>query len=168
MPNRLYTLLPGVYIKLLFARQLFKSQTGYIHCCRRVTVHISGCILSTLTTTEIWQSCIRVLPDNCGMQLSWYHSYFRHDFQMFSDAMNMLRWSTYTCSNIKMNAIKLVLLKLIKMTTNAKYVTPRAEGLNSASKQKPTCVLHLTKRHMISINLEKTCYASVFILFVLF
>ena len=33
-PNRLNTLLPGVYIKLLFTRQPFKSQLGYIHCCR--------------------------------------------------------------------------------------------------------------------------------------
>ena len=69
---------------------------------------------------------------------------------------------TYTCSNIKLNAIKIVLLKLIKMTTNAEYVAPHAE------KQKPTCVLHLTKRHMISINLEKTCYASVFFFFFFF
>ena len=33
-PNRLYTLLPGVYKKSLFTRQPFKSQIGYIHCCR--------------------------------------------------------------------------------------------------------------------------------------
>ena len=157
----------GVYIKLLFSRQPFKSQIGYKHCCRRVTVHIKGCILSTLTTNEIWQSCIKyeIYLDNCGMQIFWYHSYFRHDFQMFPDAINsfhIVRWYTYTCSNIKLNAIKLVLLKLIKMTTNAKYVAPRAEDLNSAFNQKPTLVLHLTKRHMISINLEKTCNASGF------
>ena len=29
-PNRLYTLLPGVYKKSLFTRQPFKSQIGYI------------------------------------------------------------------------------------------------------------------------------------------
>ena len=33
-PNRLYTLLPGVYKKSLFTRQSLKSQIGYIHCCR--------------------------------------------------------------------------------------------------------------------------------------
>ena len=33
-PNRLYTLLPVVYKKSLFTRQPFKSQIGYIHCCR--------------------------------------------------------------------------------------------------------------------------------------
>ena len=33
-PNRLYTLLPGVYKKSLFTRHPFKSQIGYIHCCR--------------------------------------------------------------------------------------------------------------------------------------
>ena len=74
------------------------------------------------------------------MQLSWYHSYFRHDFQMFLDAMNsfnIVRWYTYTCSSIKLNAIKLIFLTLIKIPTNAKYVAPRAEDLNSASKQKP-------------------------------
>ena len=38
--NRLYTLLPDVFIKLLFARQPIKSQIGYIHYCRRVTVHL--------------------------------------------------------------------------------------------------------------------------------
>ena len=64
-------------------------------------------------------------------------------------------WYTYTRSNKKFNALKLVLLKLIKMAT---YVAPRAE------EQKPSCVLHHTKRHMMSINLEKTCYASVFLL----
>ena len=36
-PNRLYTLLPGVYKKSLFTRQPFKSQIGYIHCCRVYT-----------------------------------------------------------------------------------------------------------------------------------
>ena len=36
-PNRLYTLLPGVYTKSLFTRQPFKSQIGYIHCCRVYT-----------------------------------------------------------------------------------------------------------------------------------
>ena len=33
-PNRLYTLLPGVFINVLFIRQPFKSQIGYIHSCR--------------------------------------------------------------------------------------------------------------------------------------
>ena len=72
-------------------------------------------------------------------------------------------------SNIKLNAIKLVLFKLIKMTTNTEYVEPVLKNLNSTSKQKPTSVLHLTKRHMISIDwlrLEKTYYASFFICFV--
>ena len=37
-PNRLYTLLPGVYKKrYLHTRQPFKSQIGYIHCCRVYT-----------------------------------------------------------------------------------------------------------------------------------
>ena len=36
-PNRLYTLLPGVYKKSLFTRQPSKSQIGYIHCCRVYT-----------------------------------------------------------------------------------------------------------------------------------
>ena len=36
-PNRLYTLLPGVYKKSLFTRQPFKSQIGHIHCCRMYT-----------------------------------------------------------------------------------------------------------------------------------
>ena len=129
-------------------------------------VHILGCILSTLTTSEIWKSCIKyeIYLDICGMQLSWYQPYFRHDFQMFPDAMNSVHivlWWAYTCSNIKLNAIKLVLLKLIKKNTNAEYVASRTEELNSTSKQKPTCALHLTKRHMISINPEKTCYARV-------
>ena len=91
-------------------------------------------IVSTLTTNEIWKSCIKydIYLVNCGMQLSWHHAYFRHDVQMFSDAMNsfhIMLWYTYTCSNIKLNAIKLVLLKLIEMTTNAEYVAPSAEEL---------------------------------------
>ena len=36
-PNRLYTLLPGVYNKSLFTRQPFKNKIGYIHCCRVYT-----------------------------------------------------------------------------------------------------------------------------------
>ena len=36
-PNRLYTLLPGVYKKSLFTRQPLKSQIGYIHCCQVYT-----------------------------------------------------------------------------------------------------------------------------------
>ena len=36
-PIRLYTLLPGVCKKSLFTRQPFKSQIGYIHCCRVYT-----------------------------------------------------------------------------------------------------------------------------------
>ena len=39
-PNRLYTLLPGVYKKMLFTRQPFKSQIGHIHCCRVYTKNI--------------------------------------------------------------------------------------------------------------------------------
>ena len=51
---------------------------------------------------------------------------------MFPDAMNsfhIMLGYTYTCSNIKLNAVKSVLLKLIKMTKNAEYVPPRAEEL---------------------------------------
>ena len=43
-PNRLhyvYTLLPGIYKKSLFTRQPFKSQIGYIHCCRVYTKIVS-------------------------------------------------------------------------------------------------------------------------------
>ena len=142
---------------VIYLFHVLPNWSGISFC---VIQHILGCILSTLATNEIWKSCIKYVYylDNCGMQLSWYHSYFRHDFQMFPDAMNsfnIVRWYTYTRSNIKLNAIKLVLLKLIKMTTNAEYVAPRAE------EQKQSCVLHLTKRHMTSINLENTCYASV-------
>ena len=36
-PNRLYTLLPGVYKKSLFTRQLLKGQIDYMHCCRVYT-----------------------------------------------------------------------------------------------------------------------------------
>ena len=66
------------------------------------------------------------------MQLSWYHPYVRHDFKMFPDAMNsfyIVFGYTYTCSKIKVNAVKSGLLKLIKMTKNAEYVAPRAEEL---------------------------------------
>ena len=53
--------------------------------------------------------------------------------RMFPDAMNsfdLVLWYTYTCSNIKLNAIKVSFAKMIKMTTNAEYVAPRAEELN--------------------------------------
>ena len=33
-PIQLYTRLPCVHIKSIFTRQPFKSQIGYIHCCR--------------------------------------------------------------------------------------------------------------------------------------
>ena len=128
---------------------------------------ILGCILSTLTTNEIWKACIKYefYLDNCGMQLSWYHSYFRHVFQMFPDVMNsfnIVLWYTYTCSNIKLNdMIKLVLLKLIKMTANAEYVEPVLKNLNSTSKQKPTCVLHLTKRHISRKHAMRACFFFV-------
>ena len=36
-PFQLYTRLPCVHIKSLFTRQPFKSQIGYIHCCRVYT-----------------------------------------------------------------------------------------------------------------------------------
>ena len=36
-PNRLSTMLPGVYKKSLFTRQPFKSRIGHIHCCRVYT-----------------------------------------------------------------------------------------------------------------------------------
>ena len=75
--------------------------------------------------------------------------------RMFQAAMNsshIVLWYTYACSDIKLNAIKLVLLKLIKMTTDAEYVATCAEELKSTFKQKPTCVLHLTKRHNHDIN----------------
>ena len=48
-PNRLYTLLPGVYIKSLFTRQPFKSQLGYIHCCR---VYIHEIVIYTAAVQE--------------------------------------------------------------------------------------------------------------------
>ena len=57
-PNRLYTLLPAgdsAHLRLYFV---------YINNQRNLAM--------------LYQ--IRVLPDNCGMQLSWYHSYFRHNF----------------------------------------------------------------------------------------
>ena len=93
-------------------------------------------------------------------------------FPDFPDAMNsfnIVLWYTYTCSNIKLNGmIKLVLLKLRKMTTNAEYVVAVLKNLKTTSTQERTCVLHLTERHMISINLEKICYASVFLFVCLF
>ena len=36
-PIQIYTRLPCVHIKSLFTRQQFKSQIGYIHCCREYT-----------------------------------------------------------------------------------------------------------------------------------
>ena len=36
-PIQIFTRLPCVHIKLLFTRQPFKSQIGYIHCCRVYT-----------------------------------------------------------------------------------------------------------------------------------
>ena len=62
--------------------------------------------------------------------------------------------------NNKLNTIKLVLLNLIKMTSNAAYVAHRAEEFDRSR-----LAFCITKRHMISINslrLEKTCYASGF------
>ena len=48
-PNRLYTSMPGVYIKLLFTRQPFKCQLGYMHCCR---VYIHEIVIYTAAVQE--------------------------------------------------------------------------------------------------------------------
>ena len=50
-PNRLYTLLPGIYIQLLFTRQPFKSQIGYIHCCQ-VYIHVHKIVIYTAAIQE--------------------------------------------------------------------------------------------------------------------
>ena len=71
-PNRLYTLKPGVYKKSLFARQPFKSQIGYIHCCLVYTknrylhgsrsraksafYNAAGCIQKSLFTRQPFKS----------------------------------------------------------------------------------------------------------------
>ena len=70
---------------------------------------------------------IRVLPGQL-----WYVSFliplmFQTRFPDVMNSFQIVRWYTYTCSNIKLKALKLVLLKLITMTTNAEYVAPRAE-----------------------------------------
>ena len=119
-------------------------------------VHILGSILTTFTTNEIWKSCIKYESTWTNVVCSFPGTTQISDTisRMFPDAMNsfhIVLWYTYACSNIKSNAIKLVLLKLIKMTTEAEYVAPRAEELNATSKQSTILQSDII---MISINLD--------------
>ena len=59
-PNWPYTLLPGVYKKSLFTRQPFKSQIGYIHCCRLYTLncYLHGSLSRANSAIYIAAGCI--------------------------------------------------------------------------------------------------------------
>ena len=59
-PNRLYTLLPGVYIKLLLTWQPSKSQLGYKHCCR---VYIHAIVNYTAAVQEPTIHIAAMFPD---------------------------------------------------------------------------------------------------------
>ena len=86
---------------------------------------------------------------------------------------------TRTCSNIKLNAIKLVLLKLIKLRQlqNTNTLHTVLKNLNSASKQKPTYkVTHdinksrenmLCERFFLLLFCLFVCFFVVVVLFAL-
>ena len=73
-PIQIYTRLPCVHIKSLFTWQQFKSQIGYIHCCRLYTKNrylhgspsraksaikfVAGCIDKLLSTRQPFKSQI--------------------------------------------------------------------------------------------------------------
>ena len=63
-PIQIYTRLPCVHIKSLFTRQPFKSQIGYIHCCRVYTFncYLHGSHSRAKSAIYITAGCIYI---NC-------------------------------------------------------------------------------------------------------
>ena len=55
-PFQLYTRLPCVHIKSLFTRQPFKSQIGYIHCCRVYTKSMAEDIYTAAGWESMYQN----------------------------------------------------------------------------------------------------------------
>ena len=92
-PNRLYTRLPGVNIKLLFTRQPFESHFSYIHGCRvsaedictvagRESMYQNGYLHGSPSIFSA-KSAIYTAA-GCQHKIAIYTAAFREPFQLYT------------------------------------------------------------------------------------